>query len=158
PRLLRRGVSVRDGLTRRTAHTVLGPDAPKSVAGGHTSAESERSAARISLRASSRAAHASRASLRGAVTATRCDDCPDRAAPGNLCPEGASTDAQHAAALDRDGPDQSPARPATLCDRPPTGCCGACSLRASVQQWTDGGPGNPAQAPQTPDVWPSQVG
>src|SRR3989442_9364954 len=30
--------------------------------------------------------------------------------------------------------------------------------RAAVQQWTDGGPGDPAQAPQTPDVWKGEVG
>src|SRR5216684_3095691 len=40
----------------------------------------------------------------------------------------------------------------------PTGCRRACGLRASVQQWTDGGPGDPAQAPQTPDVWKGEVG
>src|SRR5215468_8906149 len=38
-----------------------------------------------------------------------------------------------------------------------TACRSARGPRAPIQQRTDGGPGDAAQAPQTPDVWASQV-
>jgi hypothetical protein len=81
PGLLRCGVPVRDDLTRRTARTVLGPDAPSRCAAGDTPTVPNRPAALVSLRASSRQAHPSRAGARGAAPAARSDDSPDCRGP-----------------------------------------------------------------------------
>src|SRR5262245_50418113 len=53
PGLLRRGIPVRDDLTRRTARMVRGPGAPSRGAAGDPPAVPDRPAALVSLRASS---------------------------------------------------------------------------------------------------------
>src|SRR5713101_2174764 len=116
PGLLRRGVPVRDGLTLRTTSTVLGLCAPSRRARGDTPAELDGPAALVSLRASSRAAHPRRAGARGADTAARADDCPDCDPHRGVCPDDTPADAEQAAELDRDGPEQWTARPEALCD------------------------------------------
>ena len=106
-----------------------------------------------------RAARPRGAGAHGTAPAARSDDSPDCDADGNLCPDGAPTDAQHVAALDETVLTQSPDRDLK---RFAAGLQQDAAVRAAcelpVQQWADGGPGDAAQAPQTPDVWSGEVG